>query len=115
MSARPEAAAWLFIRLSGILLLFLVLGHMLFIHVLVGVNHINFGFVAARWSGLGWRAYDLALLLLAMSHGALGIRGLAYDHVPAHLRTGVLPAAYAFCLVVTALGAWVIATFPNPV
>jgi len=115
MSRRAEAAARVFMRLSGIALLFLAVGHMLLMHVVVGVNHITFGLVAARWGGLGWRAYDLALLLLAMSHGAVGIRGLAFEHVPARLRTSVLPAAYAFCLVLTTLGAWVIVTFPNPV
>ncbi len=102
-------------RLSGVALLFLVLGHMLLMHLLVGVNRIDFGFVAARWSGLGWRAYDLTMLLLAMAHGALGVRGLAYDHAPARIRCAARSTAYAVCAAVTTLGSWVILTFPNPV
>jgi succinate dehydrogenase / fumarate reductase membrane anchor subunit len=99
---------------SGIVLLFLVLGHLLWMHVLVGVNRIDFAFVAARWTGLGWRIYDFTMLVLAMAHGTVGLRGLAYEHVSNRLRPRALAVAYVFCLVVTALGSWVILTFPNP-
>jgi succinate dehydrogenase / fumarate reductase, membrane anchor subunit len=111
---RREAYVWVYIRLSGVLLLFLVLGHMLLMHILVGVNHIDFAFVSGRWNGLGWRAYDLAMLLLAMPHAALGVRGLAFDHLRPAARAPSLGAGLAVCLVVTVLGAWVILTFPNP-
>lgn len=102
-------------RLSGIVLLFLVLGHMLWMHVLVGVNGIDFGFVAARWTGLGWRLYDFAMLWLAVSHGVIGIRGLAFEHVPTGVRTAALSVSYAACLLVVVLGSWVILTFASPV
>ena len=112
---RREAYAWVYVRLSGVLLLVLVLGHTFQMHVLVGVNHIDFALVSARWAGAGWRAYDLAMLLLAMPHAALGVRGLAYEHVAPRIRGPFLAATLAVCLVVTVLGAWVIITFPNPV
>ncbi len=115
VGSRWEAAGWLYLRLSGVALLFLVLGHMLWMHVLVGVNQIDFGFVAARWTGLGWRIYDFTMLVLAMAHGTVGVRGLAYEHIPFRMRPRALALAYAFCVGVTALGAWVILTFPNPV
>ena len=51
---------------------------------------------------------------LAMAHGTVGVRGLAYDHTPRRMRRRTLALAYAFCLAVTALGSWVILTFPNP-
>ena len=112
---RAEAAAWLFVRLSGVALLFLVLGHMLLMHVLVGVNGIDFAFVSARWAGAGWRAYDLAMLVLATPHAALGLRGMAAEHLPARTRAQLLGAGYAACAVVTGLGAWVIVTFQRPI
>lgn len=111
---RPEAYAWAYIRLSGVALLFLVLGHMFLMHMLVGLDRIDFAFVSARWSGLGWRLYDLTMLLLAMPHAALGVRGLAFDHVPRSVRAPLLAAGLAVCGVVTALGTWVIVTFPGP-
>ena len=113
-SVRAEAAAWLFMRLSGVALLFLVVGHMLLMHVLVGVNHVDFAFVSARWAGAGWRTYDLAMLLLATPHAALGLRGLAAEHLPRRGRTGLLGGGYLACAIVTALGAWVIVTFQRP-
>jgi len=112
--SRWEAAIWLYMRLSGVALLFLVLGHMLLMHVLVGVNSIDFGFVAARWNGLGWRVYDFGMLLLAMSHGAFGIRSLAFEHIPTVMRKAALAASYGGCLLVTVLGSWVVLTFPSP-
>ena len=112
---RSEVGLWLFMRLSGLALLVLVLGHMFLMHVLVGLNQISFAFVQARWSGAGWRAYDLVMLLLAMAHGANGVRGLAYDHLSSRPRRAALAAGYGACLVVTVLGAWVILTFPTPV
>lgn len=112
---RAEAAAWLFVRLSGVALLFLVLGHMLLMHVLVGVNAVDFAFVSARWAGAGWRTYDLAMLLLATPHAALGLRGMAAEHLPRRGRDAVLGAGYAACGLVTLLGTWVIITFQRPI
>ena len=112
---RAEAAAWLFVRLSGVALLFLVLGHMLLMHVLVGVNAIDFAFVSARWAGVGWRTYDLVMLLLATPHAALGLRGMAAEHLPPGSRTPLLAAGYGACAAVTGVGAWVILTFQRPI
>ncbi len=108
-----EAAGWLYVRLSGIALLFLVLGHVFFMHLLIGVNRIDFALVAARWSGLGWRSYDLVMLLLAMPHAALGLRSLAFDHMRGRARRPFVGAGYAACAIVAALGSWVILTFPQ--
>jgi succinate dehydrogenase / fumarate reductase membrane anchor subunit len=111
---RAEAAAWLYVRISGVVLLVLVLGHTFLMHLLIGVNQVDFALVSARWTGVGWRAYDLAMLLVAMPHAALGLRSFGFDHVPAGGRAAFLGGGYAICLAVTVLGAWVIATFPQP-
>lgn len=112
--ARAESWAWIFMRLSGVALLFLVLGHLFVIRVLAGLGEVNLAFVTVRWSGGGWRAYDLAMLLLAMAHGANGARGLVYDHVPRRARAWALWASYALCLAVAGLGTFVIVTFSRP-
>lgn len=111
---RSESWAWLFMRLSGVALLFLVLGHLFVIRILVGLNKVNLGFVTLRWSGMGWRSYDLVMLLLAMAHGANGLRGLAYDHLPPRLRGWPLRAAYGLCAAATGLGTYVIVVFSRP-
>ena len=44
-----EMLSWLFMRVSGVVLVFLVLGHLLIMNILDGgVQRINFAFVAPR-------------------------------------------------------------------
>lgn len=109
-----EFWAWVFMRLSGVLLLFLVLGHLFVIRILAGMNEVDLAFVTVRWSGMGWRSYDFAMLLLAMVHGANGVRGLVYDHMPPSRRPWVLGAVYTICLAAAVLGCYVIVAFPQP-
>jgi succinate dehydrogenase / fumarate reductase flavoprotein subunit len=73
--------AWIFMRMSGLLLVALVLGH-LFIMLLLddGVKRINFGFVAGRWASPFWRTWDLTQLWLAMLHGTNGLRVIINDY-----------------------------------
>ena len=75
-----EMYAWIFMRMSGLLLVFLVLGH-LFIMLLLddGVQRINFGFVAGRWASPFWRTWDLMQLWLAQLHGTNGLRVIIND------------------------------------
>lgn len=76
-----ELYAWLFMRISGIVLLFLVLGHLLIMNVLDGgVQRINFAFVAGRWSSPFWQVWDLLMLWLAMLHGTNGLRTIINDY-----------------------------------
>jgi succinate dehydrogenase / fumarate reductase membrane anchor subunit len=77
-----EFWAWLFMRLSGILLLFLAVGHVLIMHVLeTGVERVNFSFVVQRWSSPFWRTWDWMMLALALLHGVNGTRVIIQDYV----------------------------------
>ena len=68
-------------RVSGLVLVFLVLGHLLIMNILDGgVQRINFGFVAGRWSSPFWQVWDLLQLWLAMLHGANGLRTVINDY-----------------------------------
>lgn len=52
-----EMAAWLFMRLSGVVLVVLVIGHLLIQLVLDGgVSKIGFAFVAGRWASPSGRS-----------------------------------------------------------
>lgn len=69
-------------RISGIVLLFLAVGHVLIMHVGAdGVDRVNFGFVATRWQSPLWRTWDWALLVLALVHGINGLRVIVQDYV----------------------------------
>ncbi|HEX5949170.1 MAG TPA: succinate dehydrogenase hydrophobic membrane anchor subunit [Actinomycetota bacterium] len=77
-----ELWAWLFMRLSGILLLFLAVGHVLIMHVFdTGVARVDFDFVVDRWSSPFWRTWDWMLLSLALLHGVNGTRVIIQDYV----------------------------------
>ncbi len=116
---KPEASGrerfwWYFMRLSGLALVFLALGHMFIMHVLVELTggEVDFAFVQSRWGTPFWRIYDLLLLVLAFVHGANGARVVVSDYV-SHRRArgliiGVLLAVSGIWLV---LGMLVIALF----
>lgn len=85
---KPEASGrerfwWYFMRVSGLALLVLALGHMFIMHVLVQLSggEIDFAFVQSRWGTPFWRIYDFALLVLAFLHGVNGARVVIVDYV----------------------------------
>jgi len=105
----PEASGrerfwWYFMRLSGLALVFLALGHMLIMHVLVELTggEINFAFVQSRWGTPFWRIYDFLLLVLAFVHGANGTRIVIGDWIANRtarsLLIGILLAVSAIWL-----------------
>ena len=111
-----EMWSWIFMRVSGIVLVFLVLGHLLIMNILDGgVQRINFAFVAGRWSSPFWQVWDLLQLWLAMLHGANGLRTIINDYSERDQTRFWLKAALAVATIFTiALGTLVIFTFdPN--
>jgi len=111
-----ELYSWLFMRLSGILLVFLVLGHLLIMLVLdEGIEKVNFAFVAGRWSSPFWQTWDLLQLWLAELHGVNGLRTVINDYAERdQTRFWLKMLLYASALLVLVLGTLVIFTFdPN--
>src|SRR3989442_209838 len=48
-----ELYAWLFMRISGVLLLLLAVGHLCIMHLFNHIDTINYEFVAGRWCRYG--------------------------------------------------------------
>ena len=101
--SRGEKFWWSYMRVSGVLILPLVFGHLGMMHVVQGVFDITAAqgavvgtdivnatgaateFVSARWNyGIAgvyvWRLYDFALLALAVIHGFNGLRYVLTDY-----------------------------------
>lgn len=101
--SRLERFWWSFMRISGIIIIPLVFGHLAMMHVVQGVfditaaNHVVVGstmvnqsgtaveFVANRWNTfIGplavWRLYDFSLLALVVVHGFNGLRLVLTDY-----------------------------------
>jgi succinate dehydrogenase / fumarate reductase membrane anchor subunit len=108
-----EKWGWVYMRVSGVLLLVLVFGH-LFSNLMIGegVSAIDFGFVGGKLSNPFWQVWDTLLLWLALIHGANGMRTIVNDYVS---RPG-LAKAFKVALFLSAallilLGTFVIYTF----
>jgi succinate dehydrogenase / fumarate reductase cytochrome b subunit len=101
--SRIEKFWWSFMRVSGILIVPLVFGHLAMMHIIQGVfeitsvGHTVVGtttpnvsgtaveFVANRWNFLFagvavWRLYDFALLAMVVIHGFNGLRYVLTDY-----------------------------------
>ena len=104
---------WAFMRLSGIILVFLVVGHVLIMHVFGGgIDRVNFQFVAVRWKNPVWRTWDWLILSLAIVHGINGLRVIILDYVrKPGVRIAVSWAFYITGIVLFALGSIVVFTF----
>ncbi len=111
-----ELYGWLFMRLSGVLLVVLVLGHLLVQLVLgEGINRVDFAFVAGRWANPFWQTWDLLQLWLAQLHGTNGLRTIINDYAERDgTRFWLKMLLYSSSALVIVLGTLVIFTFdPN--
>jgi succinate dehydrogenase / fumarate reductase membrane anchor subunit len=103
-------------RISGVILLFLVLIHLYIMHLMgKGVERVDYAFVASRWASVGWKTFDWTMLFLALLHGTNGLRIIIEDyvHAPA-LRTAIKAALYTLTFVLMIMGTAVVVTFKAP-
>jgi succinate dehydrogenase / fumarate reductase, membrane anchor subunit len=111
-----ELGMWFFMRISGLILVFLALGHLFITHILNNVETINYYFVATRWAnphtGVLWRLWDLAMINLAMMHGFNGLRQVLDEYV---IRPGrrvvVHTLIWTFTIALMGLGTYAILMF----
>jgi succinate dehydrogenase / fumarate reductase membrane anchor subunit len=77
-----EKWGWIYMRVSGVLLIVLIFGH-LFINLLTGtgIHQIDFAFVAGKFATPFWQWWDVLMLWLALIHGANGMRTIVNDYV----------------------------------
>ena len=110
-----EVWSWFFMRLSGIVLVFLVLIHLYVMHIVdSGVERVNFAFVAERWDNVGWKTFDWVMLFLALLHGANGLRVVLEDYVKnSAWRVAIKGTLYTTTAILMIMGTAVIVTF-NP-
>ena len=76
-----ETWSWFFMRISGLVLVFLALTHFAITHIVHDVTDTNANFVAERWDNPLWRLFDWSLLFLALLHGLNGLRYILDDYV----------------------------------
>ena len=79
--ANLERVAFMFMRMSGVVLLILAVGHMMIQHVVNSSVHLSIQFVAEQWNAWGWKVYDMLLLIFAYFHGINGLRNVLEDYI----------------------------------
>lgn len=115
LKANFERTAYFFMRMSGISLLFLAVGHVFIQLILNDVHNLTLVFVQQQWDSWGWKVYDMFLLFFALTHGLNGLRNVLgdYIHNPQTMRaisTGLL----VFLIVTLIVAGFGIAAFdPN--
>jgi succinate dehydrogenase / fumarate reductase membrane anchor subunit len=108
-----ELWMWLFMRISGIVLLVLAVGHTLIMHLPAdGVERVDYNFVADRWASPLWRTWDWMMLTLALIHGINGLRNVTLDYVrsPA-MRFAMNMVFYVLGFTLFVLGTIIVVTF----
>lgn len=94
MSRRPrqnfETWSWFFMRVSGLILVFLALLHFAITHIINDVVDTDFAFVSTRWANPVWRVYDWVLLALGLFHGLNGLRWIIDDYVQKPTRRALV-------------------------
>jgi succinate dehydrogenase / fumarate reductase, membrane anchor subunit len=107
-----ETFSWYFLRISGVALIFLVIIHLLLMHVATDVSQTTYCFVAQRYSNPLWRAYDLLLLTLALPHGLNGLRLVSDDYIRSRgVRLTVVSVFFLTAVFFWLMGSMTIITF----
>lgn len=115
-SRRPkqnfETWSWFFMRVSGLVLVFLALFHFALTHIINDVVETDHEFVVDRWDNPLWRLYDWMLLSLALLHGLNGVRWSIDDYVRSQSsRATVKAVVYLLSGALFAYGTFSIVTF----
>ena len=109
---RFEVTSWYFMRVSGALLLLIAVFHLLLMHVVIGVDNIDYSLVVGRWASPWWRLYDMALLFFALFHGANGARWVIDDYVHRPmLNKGLKAVFFVLVFIFLLMGVQVIFSF----
>jgi succinate dehydrogenase / fumarate reductase membrane anchor subunit len=112
--SNKERTAFLFMRLSGVFLLFLAVSHVLVQHVVNSVHDLDIQFVIERWSSVTIKGIDLLLLYFALIHGINGLRNTLEDYVHSQKAMRVINVIMAVFLVISLIFATVAIVTFNP-
>ncbi len=111
--ANLEKWGWIYMRVSGVLLVVLIFGH-LFVNLMMGegIHGVDFAFVAGKFATPFWQWWDVLMLWLALIHGANGMRTIVNDYVTGpRIRRVLVAALWLSAAFLILLGSLVVFTF----
>ena len=107
-----EKWGWIYMRVSGVLLVVLIFGHLFYNLIFPGkVSILDWAFVAGKLADPFWVVWDTLLLWLALIHGANGMRTLVNDYAHGRFRSILLWGLGGTTVVLILLGTLVLTTF----
>jgi succinate dehydrogenase membrane anchor subunit len=103
---RPSGAVdYVLLRVTGVLLAVLVLGHFAVTHLVTDVAHDDSSFVARRLSSAIWVIWDSAMLGAALAHASAGVRIAVADYAFGRRRRLLQRGVLVIALVLFVVGA----------
>jgi succinate dehydrogenase hydrophobic anchor subunit len=81
-----RTVSFVIMRVTGLALAVLVLGHFTLTHIVNDVADTDSAFVAQRWNSALWVAWDWLMLATAVIHGASGVWIAIDDYTPEQTR-----------------------------
>lgn len=79
--SNAELNWWIFMRISGLILVFLILGHIYMTFIQVSESDATFIAVTNKLSHPAWKLYDWLILVLGLLHGSNGMRYVIEDYI----------------------------------
>jgi len=103
--SNAELNWWIFMRISGMILVFLILGHIYMTFIQVSEADATYTAVVAKLQSPAWKFYDWLILALSMLHGVNGARYSIEDYVRSRPnRAWVKSIFYTISAVIFTLG-----------
>jgi succinate dehydrogenase hydrophobic anchor subunit len=117
-SARPtssgfELAVWYLMRVTALALFVLVLAHFTIVHFIYDPAIQKADWIAARWSGAGWRTVDALMLAAVVFHAFMGMRTVVGDYTRGTTRVVLVMVLYLLAFLIFAMGTMALITFPD--
>jgi succinate dehydrogenase / fumarate reductase membrane anchor subunit len=110
--ANWEKYGWMYMRISGAVLIVPIFGHLIVNLWDKGVGAIDFAFVAGKWTNPFWQVWDVLMLWLALIHGTNGMRTITNDYAEKEwVRKTLNVSLWVVCGALIILGTLVATTF----
>jgi succinate dehydrogenase / fumarate reductase membrane anchor subunit len=119
--ARPqrsgfELGVWYLMRLSGLALFVLALGHFSITHFIFDpATQTAQWIIDDRWGSVLWRTVDWLLLTMVVLHSFLGVRTVVQDYTVGGARTALTMLLYVTGIALFLMGTIAVMTLPFPV
>ena len=111
-----ELGVWYLMRLSGLALFVLALGHFSITHFIFDpATQTAQWIIDDRWGSLLWRTVDWLLLTMTVLHSFLGVRTVVQDYVSGGARTALTMLLYVTGIALFLMGTIAVMTLPFPV